>query len=183
MSTAASTGRSAAVGAVEEEIRVLLHRVRRVVGTRAQEVHGELQGSSYILLAWLVEHGPLRATDIVEALGTDKGSLSRQLHHLEELELVRRSPDPEDGRATLVSLTPQARERLAAVDGKHRRRVCQQLAGWTVSDLEELRDRLAAYNRALGVLAETPLSDPARPPTVVAHGKGGGPRNEFPLDA
>lgn len=141
--------RADAVAAVEEEIRALLHRVRGVIGARARAVHEELPGASYVALTWLAHRDPVRASEIVDALDIDKGSLSRHLHHLEELGLVRRSPDPADGRASLVSATPEALRRLDTVEEQHRRAVCDGLADWTVADLGDLADRLARYNRAL----------------------------------
>jgi DNA-binding MarR family transcriptional regulator len=142
-------GRVEALGAVEEEIRALLNRVRRTAGSRAQAVHEELPGASYILLSWLAHREPVRASAIVEALSIDKGALSRQLQHLEELGLVERRPDPDDGRATLVAATRDAVRRLDAVHAERRRQACERLADWSVADLEQLADRLARYNRAL----------------------------------
>jgi DNA-binding MarR family transcriptional regulator len=149
-----TTRRAAAVGAVQDEVRAILHRAKRAVGLRAHAVHPELQGASYLLLGWLAQHAPVRASTIVDALGSDKGALSRQLQHLEELGLVERTPDPADGRATLVSPTAEARRRLVAVDDQQTHALCERLADWPVGDLEELAARLAAYNEALGEIAE-----------------------------
>jgi DNA-binding MarR family transcriptional regulator len=146
---ASEADRADAVGAVEDEVRALIHRVKRTIGAGARAVHEDLQGASYILLSWLASRPPVRPSAVVEALGTDKGALSRQLQHLVELGLVERRPDPDDGRASLVTVTEDAVRRLGRVDGERRRRACERLEGWSVEDLRDLADRLAAYNRAL----------------------------------
>ncbi|HWU21779.1 MAG TPA: MarR family transcriptional regulator [Nocardioides sp.] len=141
--------REVALDRVQQEMRAVLQRAKRAVGERAHAVHPGLQGASYLLLEWLARSEPLRASEIVEALGCDKGALSRQLQHLEEVGLVERTPDPCDRRATLVSVTAAARTRLAEVDTSATRDLSTRLAGWTAEDLDELASRLAGYNRAL----------------------------------
>ncbi|GAB4009775.1 MarR family winged helix-turn-helix transcriptional regulator [Nocardioides ultimimeridianus] len=141
--------REVALDRVQQELRAVLQRAKRSVGDRAHAVDPGLQGASYLLLEWLAGRAPLRASGIVEALGCDKGALSRQLQHLEDLGLVERTPDPCDRRATLVSVTAGARVRLADVDTSATRELGTRLAGWTADDLDDLATRLAGYNRAL----------------------------------
>lgn len=145
----ATATRSEAIGQIEAEFGVLLRRLKRVVGERARAVHPDLQGASYILLGWLSEHPPVRASAIVEQFGMDKGSLSRQLQHLEDLGLVERTPDPADGRATLVATSAEAVRRLAQVDEDRRRALDAGLADWSVAELEEFARQLGHYNRSL----------------------------------
>src|SRR5687768_3865131 len=57
------------------------------------------------LLGAVVEQGPLRAGDLAVWQGVDKSTVTPQLRRLDEAGLVTRSPDPDDGRATLVSAT------------------------------------------------------------------------------
>ena len=141
--------RAAAFGAVEDEIRALIHRVKRTIAGGAHAVHPDLQGASYLLLSWIADHGPVRASAVVEALGTDKGALSRQLQHLEDLGLIERRPDPADGRATLVTASAGTVLRLEAANGERRKRASERLSDWSIDDLEDLAGRLARYNRAL----------------------------------
>jgi DNA-binding MarR family transcriptional regulator len=49
--------------------------------------------------------GPVRPTALAETVGMRPTSLSNYLRRLTESGLVRRRPDPADGRAALVSLT------------------------------------------------------------------------------
>lgn len=138
-----------ALRAIEDEIGVLVRRLKRVLGERAQAVHPELQAPTYLVLSWLAEHGPVRASAIVETFRMDKGALSRQLQHLGDLGLVERSPDPADGRATLVSASEEAVRRLAEVDRERRSALDERLADWSVTELQEFARQLGHYNRSL----------------------------------
>jgi DNA-binding MarR family transcriptional regulator len=147
--TRTAVSRMDAISAIEEEIGVLVRRLKRAIAERAHAVHRDLQGASYLLLGWLAEHGPVRASEIVEVFGMDKGSLSRQLQHLEELGLVERTPDPADGRATLVSASPEGVRRLADVDEQRRVSLDERLGDWSEDELEAFARQLAHYNTSL----------------------------------
>ena len=89
---------------------MLIRRVRRVIGVRARAVHESLQPASYLILAAHQRERPgARLLDRRELFDIDKGAISRQVHHLIELGLVDRAPDPEDGRATLLRSPTRAR--------------------------------------------------------------------------
>ncbi|MGI8645584.1 MAG: MarR family winged helix-turn-helix transcriptional regulator [Nocardioides sp.] len=133
---------------IEAEVGVLIRRVRRVIGERARAVHEGLQPASYLLLAHLAEIGPARSSVVVDAFEIDKGAVSRQVQHLVELGLVERQPDPADGRATLLSVTPEAQARLADVRAHRRKWLDERLGDWTEQDLDVLVKALGRYNRA-----------------------------------
>ncbi|GAA1957128.1 MarR family transcriptional regulator [Nocardioides panacihumi] len=147
--TRSAVARIDAVRAIEDEIGVLVRRLKRAIAERAHAIHRDLQGASYLILGWLAENGPVRASAIVEVFGMDKGSLSRQLQHLEELGLVERTPDPADGRATLVSASAEAVRRLAEVDQERRVSLNDRLSDWSVDELEAFARQLGHYNRSL----------------------------------
>lgn len=79
-------------------------------------------------------------------LGFDKSVLSRQLHQLQDLGLVTRAPDLEDGRAVILSATPDAISRIRAVRGSQRDEFRHRLSQWAETDLDSL-------SRLLGDLA------------------------------
>ena len=134
---------------LEQEVAVLLRRVRRVVGVRARAVHESLQPAAYLILSYVVESGPVRASAIVEHFDIDKGAVSRQVSHLIQLGLLERTPDPEDGRATLLTVTDEGGRRMSDV-GDHRRRLLdERLSGWSEKDLAGFVQMLARYNAAL----------------------------------
>lgn len=134
---------------LEQEVGVMVWRIRRIIRERSRAVHPELQSSSYLMLGWLVQHGPQRASAMAEAFCIDKGAISRQIQHLVDLGLVERSPDPADGRATLVSLTADAGARMAAVDVERRRWLDDRLRDWSDEELTDVVTLLGRYNAAL----------------------------------
>ena len=134
---------------LEHEVGVLIRRVKRVIGARSRAVHADLQPSSYLLLAYLAETGPMRSSAIAERFDIDKGAVSRQVQHLVDLGLVERAPDPDDGRASLISATDDAVRRLVDV-AEHRRKVLdERLGGWSDDDLREFVGFLGRYNATL----------------------------------
>ena len=85
-----------------------LIRVTRLHMMRARQL---LQGLGLhtgheLLLMHLWDSGPQRQADLAAEFDTDSASMSRTVQRLERAGFVRRRPDPNDGRATLVDTTP-----------------------------------------------------------------------------
>jgi len=149
MTESGTTARADLLGGLEQEVGVMIRRIRRVIGERSRSVHPDLQSSSYLMLTWLNQHGAQRASAMAEAFGIDKGAISRQVQHLLDLGLVDRTPDPDDGRATLVSVTAVAAAQIAEVNDDRRRWLDDRLGDWPDHDLSEFVRMLASYNAAL----------------------------------
>lgn len=128
---------------------MLIRRVKRVIGERARAVHPDLQPASYLMLTYLASAGPQRSSVMSEKFGVDKGAISRQVQHLCDLGLLHREPDPADGRAVLISASPNAVRRMRAVDRDRRRWLEEKLSEWSEDDLRDLVAGLASYNAAL----------------------------------
>lgn len=149
MSEPAVERRQAAVASLEHEIGTLLRRIRRGLSARAVQVHPELNATSYLLLTALSEHGSRRAADLAELFALDKGSVSRVVHQLVELGLVVRTPDPADGRASILAVTDDAVRRLATLRDNRRAHFDDRLLDWDPDEIEELAVRLGRFNNAL----------------------------------
>jgi DNA-binding MarR family transcriptional regulator len=137
------------LGRLEQELGVLIRRVKRVIGERARAVHPDLQPASYLMLTYLAAEGPQRSSVVSERFNVDKGAISRQVQHLMDLGLVDRTPDPDDGRASLVAVSAAAQERMEGVAAKRREWVDERLADLPDSDLETFVRLLSRYNVAL----------------------------------
>ena len=144
-----TTRRAATLAELEHEMGVMVRRVRRVIGQRARAVHPDLAPASYLMLAYVAEQGPLRASEIADQFDIDKGAVSRQVTHLTELGLLARVTDPEDGRAMLVSVSDEGRTRLTDVARHRRKWLDERLGDWSESDLTGFVETLGRYNRAL----------------------------------
>lgn len=124
-----------------------------VSNTRGQDTGVALQG----VLRFVGERES-RATHLAARLGVSAPVLSRHIADLEELGLVVRRPDPEDGRAQLVALTEAGTERLRHIE-EHRTATLQgYLQNWSQHDAEETA-------KILQKLAES-LRDSARAKTA-----------------
>lgn len=145
--TTTEAPRDAAVRTLEHEIGLLLRRIRRGIAERALQVHPELNPTSYTLLATLSDFGPRRAADLAELFAMDKGTVSRVVRQLLELGLIARSPDPEDGRASILSVTAEAERRLGHMYEMRRELLAQRLAEWGPDDIEHLARELGRFNR------------------------------------
>jgi len=97
--------------------------------------------STLSVLHTLSRSGPLRLTDLLATEQLKQPALTSLVAKLEQDGLVRRRPDPTDGRAMLLSLTP-AGQRVVRSRHTHR-----------VTKLTELVDHLTDAERA--VLAES----------------------------
>ena len=141
--------RAESLRALEHEVGVMIRRVRRVIGVRAQMVHPELQPASYLLLSSIAESGPVRASALVELFDTDKGAISRQVSHLIDLGLLVKEQDPADARASLVSVTDEAARRMADVVEHRHKLLDEGLSEWSDDQLDAFVADLGRYNAAL----------------------------------
>ena len=136
---------------LEHEVGVLIRRVKRVIGERARAVHEDLLPASYLMLSYVADHGPARSSAVAEMFTIDKGAISRQVQHLVDLGLLERTPDPADGRATLLVVSEEGRRRLADVADQRRKLLDERLGDWSDDQLASFVQDLARYNAALEV--------------------------------
>ena len=132
---------------LEREIGLLLRRSRAISARLAAELHPDLDGAAYGLLALLQDAGPLRASDLVARLGLDKSTVSRQVATLVGLGLVDRAADPADGRAQVLTPSAEGSARLAAIRDARRARWADDLSDWPPEDVATLAGLLARLNR------------------------------------
>jgi DNA-binding MarR family transcriptional regulator len=79
---------------------------RRVDAFYQQALRSDgLQYSDYAVMFLLRFSGAMSPTRLNAYLAITSGGLTKTIQRLERQKLVRRRPDPEDGRATIVSLT------------------------------------------------------------------------------
>lgn len=83
--------------------------------------HG-LARDGFDVLAALRRSGPpylLSPTELYDRLMRTSGAVTNRLRRLEAMSLVRRVPDPEDGRRLLVALTAEGRRAIDAAAPEH----------------------------------------------------------------
>jgi DNA-binding MarR family transcriptional regulator len=137
-------------------------RLRAVLGRLSRRLRPTLAGSGLTpseisVLFTIVRFGPLRLSEVAEIERLNPTMLSRIAAQLSEAGLIRRSADPDDGRAALVQASAAGRrvrerihrERTRALDA-HVQELdeSQREALWrALPVLEELAERLPGPRR------------------------------------
>ena len=96
--------------ASDDELRMLLQRVaRRIRNNRAD---GTMSDTKMGVL-FRVEESPATPSQLAERERVTPPSMNRTLNGLEEAGLVKRSPDPDDARKVIVTITPAGNALIA----------------------------------------------------------------------
>ena len=135
-----------ALRSLEHEVTRLARRLRRVSTERARALDPAVQPTGWSILVTLYRQGPQRQSDLCDELRLDKGAVSRQVSALTEIGLVDRTPDPEDRRASTVTLTEDATLRIKEIESRARRWYDGHFDDWSAEEIERVAEDLARYN-------------------------------------
>lgn len=114
-------------------------RQAALLATRHLLNREELSVSAMEVLHTLSTEGPIRVTTLSEAIHVSQPAMTQLIQRLERRTLVARVADPEDGRATIVSLTENARDLLNRLRNDDNEKLAALLATLSASDQEALR--------------------------------------------
>jgi DNA-binding MarR family transcriptional regulator len=122
---------------IKEELAPRLRwAVTRLARRLRQEAGADLGPSQTAALATVERHGPLSPSELAEIERIRRPTVTRIVRHLEQAGLIERVTDPQDGRASILSVTAEGRallrrlrerktaylaKRLAALDAEDRR--------------------------------------------------------------
>jgi DNA-binding MarR family transcriptional regulator len=127
-----------------------ISRLARELEQRLEPVYAEqgLEPGWYDVLATLRRTGPpyrLRPTEFSSALMLTSSGTTKRLDRLERAGLIARTPDPDDRRGTLITLTAAGRELVDAASEAHLANEHRLLGSLSEGE----RERLAALLRKL----------------------------------
>ena len=108
MNDVSDASRRAHASAVAADLRALVGKLRRRL--REQSDVGELTPSQVSALLRLEKEGQATTSDLARAEGMRPQSMATVVGALQAAGLVTGSPDPGDGRRTLLSLTDACRQ-------------------------------------------------------------------------
>jgi DNA-binding MarR family transcriptional regulator len=130
-------------------------------GTRAQlyqrltENLGEgVNEVTYPVLSGLGRTGPCSAADLAGEIGLDRSGVTRRATRLEEAGLLRREPDPDDGRATLLALTEAGRQAIEVTRHRLAAHIESSLASWPSGEAQAFARQLSRF------VADGPFTNP-----------------------
>jgi DNA-binding MarR family transcriptional regulator len=90
------------------------------------------------ILRLLAESPSLRPGEIAARLEVEPPHIARQVHLLERDGYAESVPDPADGRAHIVRLTPAGRDAIDRISEAGRQQMLKALASWSPEELRQL---------------------------------------------
>ena len=136
------------------EVIARISRLCRILEREVEAIYPEfgLNRALFGVLAALRRAGPpyqLSPTDLYNSLLITSGAVTNRLERLTAAGLVRRIPDPDDGRSLLVALTPKGRRLIDRVVSLHYERERDLLTPLSPGERETLSDELRRLLLAL----------------------------------
>jgi DNA-binding MarR family transcriptional regulator len=176
MGVASGNDRMATVGEASG-LRVALVRIYRQLRVRSGS---DITPSQSSALARIEDAGPIRLGTLAELEGTTAATMSRVVDSLELRGLIERVPDPLDGRASLVRLSPDGGAMLQDLRARNTealRGALDQLSAEerdvvrvAIPVLERLSTLLQSVDRSEAPDPSERVGSPPAPPTAAAPG-------------
>jgi len=110
---------------------------RRLRQEAAAEASG-LTPTSTAALATIDRHGPLTPSELAELEQVKRPTVTRTLGCLEREGLIQRTPDPADGRSSLVAVNGAGRERLRRLRGRKNAYLAKRMRDLPEADVATL---------------------------------------------
>jgi DNA-binding MarR family transcriptional regulator len=88
-----------------DQFEAVLYRIARIMAPSHDQAPGSLSPPQYLVLRLLEKMGPMRVSDVANQMGVKNPAASMMLNAMHEHGLVDREQDPDDRRATLVSVS------------------------------------------------------------------------------
>ena len=140
--------RARAVASVEAGLGAVVRQVNlpRLRERMVERAGLRVDRSAYPVLRHIGEHQPVRLSDLAARLAVDVSTASRQVKQLEAAGFVRRAGDPDDGRASALTLTAAGARAVERLRAAWHETIAELVAAWPAADVDVL-------GRLLGRLA------------------------------
>ena len=134
---------------IEQAVSVMHQLTRARMKVLVERFHADLQPAGFQVLRCVVANSPIRSGDIASMLAIDKSAVSRQLTVLRDSGLIDATPDPLDGRATLVVATEAAMTAITRYRQDVRAEYERILETWDDDDIVNFGALLQKFNQSL----------------------------------
>lgn len=132
---------------VSDELARLFANLGRALNRKA--VPELAPADAAVLFTLAARPDGVRLSDLAHLKGLDVSTMSRRVSQLIDRDLVTRSPDPEDGRAVVITLTPEGYQQLTRERARRVQLVTQTLEDWGPEDKDRLASMLCRLNDSL----------------------------------
>ena len=112
--------------------------ITRTARRLRQEAGSDLGPSQTAALATIERHGPLSPSEVADRERIKRPTATRIVRHLQVAGLVERVRDPEDGRASILTITPEGRSLLRRLRARKTAYLAQRLDGLDEEDRRTL---------------------------------------------
>ncbi len=158
MQSSTVIGAGAASLAVVDSVFASLMAVGRTV--RQRMTGDDLDPAQFWLVKAIAAGEPLRATELAGCTQLDTSTVSRHVTQLHRAGLLKRTPDPDDGRAHRLELTAEGRACLDDAVERRRALLARALGTWEPGDVEQLDRLLARFVTDLHLDLDPPRENP-----------------------
>lgn len=134
---------------IETQVAMLMRLGEATRRATESKPHRALDRSAYVILRLLQAAGPLNVSALACRLNLDGSTMTRQVTALERDGLVQRTPDPRDGRGTVIEPTAAGLAQVDAVRRARREVYDVVLQDWSEHDRADLA---AVLERLTGTL-------------------------------
>jgi DNA-binding MarR family transcriptional regulator len=119
-------------------LRNAIVRTARRLRQEGAEETGGMTATATAALATINRSGPLTPSEIADIERVKRPSMTRTLGCLEREGLIERTPDPDDGRSSLVAINDAGRERMARLRRRKNAFLARRLRDLTDEEVETL---------------------------------------------
>jgi len=137
----------------DERIADAASRLRLVIARTARRMRQEagtfLSPTLTAALATVERLGPITPSELAEAERVKRPTATRIVAALERDGLILRAPDPDDGRACLLTISPTGRKLIRRMRGRKNAYLSRNLRGLERADLEALERAAEVLERML----------------------------------
>jgi DNA-binding MarR family transcriptional regulator len=124
----------------------VLHAFTRVGRRLKSKQPGDtIDHSAHLVMYMLRCNGALRLSDLAAKMELDASTASRHVRALEQVGLIRRSADPDDGRAFRVELTEAGAREWETSFKRRMELLSQAMNGWDDSDIETFEKLMTRF--------------------------------------
>lgn len=116
---------------------------------------------AHLPILFALATGPSRVSDLGTCVHSDISTVSRQVATLASAGLLQRFADPQDGRAQLISLTPEGAHAIERITSARAAWIRTLLADWSPDEAEDLARHLERLSASLTANLQRGLDSPA----------------------